>query len=489
MTTSSHTAQPTAIAPAVAGRRLGVVLAVILFASFMDLLDATIVVVAGPTIMQSLAASDSQLQWIIAAYTLALGSGLITGGRVGDDYGRRRVFLLSLGGFTVASALCAVAPNPEVLIAMRVVQGMAAGLMVPQVFGIIRASVPEQARAKAFGAFGAVQGIAAIAGPLLGGALIEADLVGSGWRSIFWVNVPIGVVALVLGMKVLPESTSAYRSRLDVNGALLASASVLLILCPLVQGRSWGWPWWGYAIMFAGVAMMGAFLVYEARLAASGGQPLLPPALLRVSSFSAGAVAAALFFGGIGAFFLALSVYLQAGTGRSAWETGLVLLPYALGSIVTSGAGVALAARAGRTLLIAGALLLALSQGVLWWIVDSAGDPGYWSLAVPMLIGGLGLGLTAPILVNVVLAGVPGRDAGTAGGVLSTAVQIGGAAGVAVIGTLFFAAVADSSATGARAAMTDGLTAILPWQIGLYVVTAAVMTRLPRAALAEGDRS
>nr|WP_255718391.1 MFS transporter [Micrococcus sp. ACRRV] len=460
---------------------------VVLFASFMDLLDVTIVTVAAPQISADLQASPAQIQWMLAAYTLALGSGLITGGRVGDDYGRRRVFLVSLSCFALASVLCALAPNAEILICMRALQGLAGGFMVPQVFGIIRSSFEPAAMAKAFGAYGAVQGLASVAGPLIGGALIDADLWDLGWRAIFWINIPVAAIALILGVRFLPESHAPTRSRLDVPGAVMAAAAVFLILLPLVQGKDWGWPMWGWLLLIAGVILLAGFLAYERAVVRRGGQPILDPALLLVRPFMAGLAASVLFFGGLASFFLVLSIYLQAGTGRSAWETGLVILPYAIGSMLTSGAGVALAAKAGRALLVTGSLTLTVSQALLWWLVRDGATPGYWALAGVMFIGGLGLGLAAPILVNVVLAAVPGRAAGAAGGVLSTVNQLGGAAGVAVLGTIFFTALtAETTTTAGSSAQTFGhaLAQVMPWQAAAYLAAAVMMLALPKTAAA-----
>lgn len=462
-------------------------LLVVLFASFMDLLDVTIVTVAAPHMAADLGASQAQLQWILAAYTLALGSGLITGGRIGDDYGRRRVFLVSLGCFAAASAACALAPSAVFLIAVRVAQGLAGGFMVPQVFGIIRSSFAPAETAKAFGAYGAVQGLASVAGPLVGGALVDADLWGLGWRTIFWINIPIALLALALGIRVLPESHGYTRARLDVPGAVLSAGGVLLVLLPLVQGRDWGWPTWGWALIGTGALVLAGFLVYERSLVRRGGEPILDPALLRIRPFTAGLAASVLFFGGLASFFLVLSIYLQAGTGRTAWDTGLVILPYALGSILTSGAGVALAAKAGRTLLVTGSLLLATSQAIMWLLVRDGATPGYWALAAVMFIGGLGLGLGAPILVNVVLAGVPGRSAGAAGGVLSTVNQIGGAAGVAVLGTVFFNALTPPTGTSTSDVFGHALAQVLPWQVLTYLLAAVAMLALPRAASAHEE--
>ena len=480
--------QDTAAHDRVGGRAASLALLVVLFASFMDLLDVTIVTVAAPHIAADLHASPAQLQWMLAAYTLALGSGLITGGRIGDDYGRRRVFLAALTAFAVASAACALAPTAGALIAVRALQGLAGGFMIPQVFGIIRSSFEPAAMAKAYGAYGAVQGLASVAGPLIGGALVDADLAGLGWRTIFWINIPVALVALVLGWRVLPESRAPAHSRLDVIGALLASVGVLLVLLPLVQGRDWGWPTWGWALLGAGVLVLAGFLRFESALARRGGEPVLAPDLLKVRPFVAGLGASVLFFGGLASFFLVLSIYLQAGTGRSAWDTGLVILPYALGSMLTSGAGVALAARAGRALLVTGSLTLAASQALLWWLVRDGATPGYWPLAAAMFLGGLGLGLAAPILVNVVLAGVPGRRAGAAGGVLSTVNQIGGAVGVAVLATVFFNATSSAgTATPPAELFAHALAQAMPWQVATYLLAAVAMLALPKTAATHQD--
>ncbi|MBT0565738.1 MFS transporter [Williamsia sp. CHRR-6] len=445
-------------------------LLVVLFASFMDLLDATIVTVAAPSITRDLGASPAQAQWCVAAYVLALGSGLIVGGALGDNHGRRRVFLTALLAFGLTSAACALAVTPEMLIGSRVLQGLAAGMMVPQVFGIIRGSFAPKDMAMAFGAYGGVQGLAAVAGPLLGGFVVDADLAGTGWRAIFWINVPIAGLALVLGARALPSDAphrvDANRAQFDWCGAVLAGTGVTLVLLPLIQGRDWGWPWWGWLIAGAGLVVLDRFRARQVAVAAHGGHPLVQPSLMRVATFVTGLAASTVFFAAIGGFFLTLSFHLQIVTGRSAWETGLVMLPYALGSIVTSGVGVALANRFGRVLLVAGSLTLAISQLILWAVVRTD-DPGFWALGLPMFVGGLGVGLAAPILVSVVLSGVPGQFAGSGGGVLSTANQIGGAIGVAALGTLYFA---------------HGLAPVLLVGAASYGVAAALMAALPKTA-------
>ena len=329
-----------------------------------------------------------------------------------------------------------------------------------------------------------------MAGPLLGGFLVDANLFGLGWRAIFWVNVVIGVLTLIVGALVLPESRAPKGARLDLPGAMFAAAVTVLVLLPLVQGREWGWPWWSFALIALAVPVAALFIARERRLVAQGGQPILDPALLRVHSFTSGLLISLLFFGAIGAFFLLFSLYLQLGTGRTALDTGLVILPYAIGSLITSGIGVQFATRAGRALLVTGALVLAGSQALLLFIVRDGADPSYWALALPLFIGGLGIGLTAPVLVNVILAGVPAKDAGTASGVLTTASQIGGAVGVAVLGLLFFSTLGVSleAATPPLAAYSAAFASILPWQIACYGVAAALMLLLPKRAAADAPQ-
>ncbi|WP_017586118.1 MFS transporter [Nocardiopsis ganjiahuensis] len=489
MTTSSSPRGGIADRALLSGRTAVVVLAVILVADFMELLDATIVSVAAPAIAADLGASEAALQWMVAGYTLSAGAGLITGGRLGDQYGRRRVFLLGLAGFTAASAGCGLAPDAGTLVGMRIAQGLAGGLMIPQVFGVIRASFEPGARARALGAYGAVLGLASVAGPLLGGLLVEADVLGLGWRSVFWVNVPVAVAGLALGVRFMPESRVPGADRLDLPGAALVAATVTLLLLPLVQGRDWGWPWWAFALLALSAPTAALFLRWESRLRARGGQPLLDPALLRTKAFASGLAASLLFFGALGSYFLLLSLHLQLGTGRTPLETGLVILPYAIGSVITSGAGVRLAHRAGRALIVSGALVLAASQLLLLLVVRAFPDPSYWALAAPLLVGGLGLGLTAPSLINVVLAGVPARDAGAAGGVLTTVTQVGNALGVAALGAVFFARLEHALAAGTAepAAYADALAATLPWQCACYVTAAALMLLLPRHADADQE--
>jgi len=441
--------------------RRWVALAVVLVAGFMQLVDISIVNVAIPSIQRDLDATYSQIQWVLAGYQLAFAVTLITGGRLGDIFGRKRLFMLGMAGFTLASALCGLAQSPEMLIGSRFLQGVMGALMFPQVLSVIQVAFPPRQRGAAFGIFGATIGLATITGPLVGGLLIEADLLGLEWRPIFLVNVPIGIGALVAAALYLGESRAPRALRLDLAGVVLATGGLLLLVYPLVQGRDLGWPAWTFASMAASVLVLAAFAAWERRKKAADGSPLVDLALFRQRAFVAGLLVAAILFMGIPAFFLTFTLWLQVGLGFSALHAGLTGVPFAVGSALASTASVRLAPRLGRRILTLGTLLLAIGMGAVIWTVDRYGGGTHsWQLIPALAICGLGLGCTVAPLVNVVLAGIRGQDAGAASGVLTTAQQVGGAVGVAVIGVIFFGLL-SSQAAGVTADLAPRLGAEL----------------------------
>ncbi|MPZ29070.1 MAG: MFS transporter [Micromonosporaceae bacterium] len=412
-------------------------LAVALLAVFMDLVDITIVLIAAPAIQADLGTGYASIQWVIAAYSLALGLGLITGGRLGDILGRRRMFLAGVAGFTLASAACALAPGVGTLIAARVLQGAAAAMMVPQVLAMVQVSFPARERAKAFGLYGAVTGLAAAAAPIVGGLLVGNDVLGLQWRSVFWVNVPIGVLAVVAGAVWMRESRAADRPRLDVPGVVLATVGLLLLLYPLIQGAELGWPGWVWLMLAASVLALAGFARHQARRGRTG-DALVPLSLFGSRSFVAGLLAVLVMFSALGSFFMVLTITLQTGHGFSALTVGLIFMAWPVGLAATAGAAVRLAPRIGRRLVSIGALLLTAAMlALITTISRSGGDLGAWHLVPALLVGGVGFGLVAPILVDMVLATVPASAAGAASGVTNTIVQVAGAAGVAVVGALF----------------------------------------------------
>jgi len=438
MSTPTATAEP-GRAPGGADPRRWAALAVVLAAGFMQLVDISIVNVAIPSIQRDLDATYSQIQWVLAGYQLAFAVMLITGGRLGDIYGRKRLFMIGMSGFTLASALCGLAQSPEMLIGSRVLQGLFGAIMFPQILSVIQVTFPPKERAGAFGMFGATIGLATIMGPLVGGLLIEADLFGLQWRPIFLVNVPIGILALAAAARYLIESRAPRALRLDPIGVAIVTAGLLLLVYPLVQGRDLDWPLWTFLSMAAAVPVLVAFAVYERHKKRLDGSPLIDLDLFRQRSFVPGLAVAGIFFMGIPAFFLIFSLWLQIGLGFSALHAGVTGVPFAVGSALASAASVRLAPALGRRVLSAGSLLLVAGMAGLIWTVDHYGGAVHsWQLIPALLVCGLGLGLVIAPLVNVVLAGIRGQDAGAASGVLSTVQQVGGAVGVALIGVIFF---------------------------------------------------
>jgi EmrB/QacA subfamily drug resistance transporter len=442
-------------------RWLGLV--VLLSAAFMDLLDTTIVNVALPSIRRDLGASYASVQWIAAAYVLAFGLGLIPGGRLGDHYGRKRMFVLGIALFTITSALCGLAPNAGVLIASRVAQGLAAALMVPQIMATVLATFPVAERAKATGLYGAVVGLAAVSGPIVSGLLVQHDLFGLGWRTIFLVNVPLGLVALVAAAALVRDSRSAHPLRADVPGLLLVTLGLLLLLYPLVQGRELGWPAWTFVSMAASPLALAAYAYYaRAREGRTGDDPLLPTRLFRYHGFAPGLLVIGVFFAGMSAFFLVFTLVMQVGEGFSALRTGLVGIPIPVGSGIMVGLASAQAATFGRRLIVIGALTKAAGVAGLLWTLSTVPDPNWWQTAPSLFVFGLGMGLVIGPVFTVASAQVEGRDAGAAAGVLAAVGQLGGAVGIALLSVLFFnglgasaGAAADQAAPQLRAALSQ----------------------------------
>ena len=431
--------------------RRWVALVVVLLAAFMDIVDTSIVLVAIPSIREDLGASYTAIQWTVAGYTLAFALGLITGGRLGDIFGRKRMFLLGVAGFTVASALAGLATTPAMLVGARVLQGAMAALMVPQVLSIIQVSFPPKEQRTAYGAYGAMLGLGAVAGPLLGGVLIGADLFGLGWRPIFLINLPVGIFALFAASVIVRESKSPLALRLDLVGAVIVTIGLLALIYPLVQGRALGWPAWAFGSMVASIPILAVFALYERRKTRIDGSPLVVLGLFRQRAFVAGLAVSLIFFSGIAGFFLVMMLYLQAGLGFPALRAGLTILPFEVGLFVASGLSVRLAPRMGRRVTSLGALLMAAGMAGLIVTIDRYGTGvGPWEFLPALVVCGLGLGLVAPTLVDVILAGVHHRDAGSASGVLNTNLQLGGAIGVALIGVVFFGLLGTEASASAE---------------------------------------
>jgi EmrB/QacA subfamily drug resistance transporter len=413
------------------------VFAVVIAANIMDLMDATIVNVAGPSIRRALGGSASTLLWLPAGYTLAFAVFLITGARLGDMFGRRRLFLTGSAGFTVMSAACAVAPSMAVLIAFRVLQGSFGALMIPQGFGMLKEVFDEDEMPKVFGAFGPMMGLSVLAAPILAGALVQADLWGIGWRLVFLINVPIGIAAFASAVRVLPRTVAHPGIRLDVGGMVLIGAALTAIIYPLIQGRAAGWPAWTFATLAAGVVLLGAFVLWECR---RRGDPLIEPGLLANRTYTSGILVALAFFGAFGGLVLCVSLFGQLGEGWSPIHAGLTLMAMVVGMIAGMGAGFALVGRLGRHLLHLGVAVIAVGTVALALTVTGARTASTWDLAPSLFLIGFGAGASFGQLFDFILAGVTMDQVGSASGVLEAIQQLSSALGVAVLGTIFFSA-------------------------------------------------
>lgn len=437
--------------PQAPSRRAWLGLAVILLAAFMELLDVTVVTVASPTIQSSLQASYAQVQWILAGYQLAFAAGLVAGGRLGDIYGCRRVFIWGVLLFSGASVLCAAATSGTTIVLFRLMQGLAAAVMFPQVLSIIHVTFTGRYRAAAFGALGGTIGLAGIAGPLVGGALIHFDLLGTGWRSVFLINVPIGLVAAAGARMLVTEWKSRQRPGLDLWGTALGTATVALVIFPLVQGRDAGWAWWIWTLLGLSAPVLYLFWRHQRRLERRGGSPMVDLALFRGGSFGVGLLVEFVCFTGVSAFFLVLAVSLQAGYSWSPLRTGAAFLPIALGTGLASGIAIPLLPKLGKRVLQIGAVVMAGGMaGLMLTLHARPHDLTLWSLAPAGLAIGLGLGMIVTTVNDVVLAEASGPSAGSAAGVQTTVGQAGNAVGVAVLGAVFFGLLSGNATSAAQ---------------------------------------
>jgi EmrB/QacA subfamily drug resistance transporter len=492
MITGPKAAVPPPAAAALPGHRTRwLAAAVLIVGALMDMIDLTIVNVALPTIRRDLHASATQLEWVVSAYMLAFAAALIIAGSLGDLFGRKRVFLVGVGLFGAASLGAGMAGSPSQLIACRVVQGLAAAAMAPQVLATFRTMFAARERGQAFGVYGAMLGFASAIGLVLGGVLTEASLFGWSWRSVFFVNVPVAVIALVAGLKFIPETRDRAARRPDLPGGALLAGSLVAIVYPLLEGRQLGWPWWSWPLLAAGVAGLAALCALESRRArrqpAAGRRtrrpvaPLIRPDLFRVPAFAAGLGVQLAFSAGIQGFFLMFALWLQAGEHFSPLRAGLTAVAFSVGSFLVAPVAVPLAQRYGRVVLAAGGVIMAAGVGgVVLGVshVTVAGRP--WAIVPGLVVAGVGLSLLVIPLVNVVLAAVPAQVAGGASGLFSTAQQLGGALGVAIIGTVFFSAAGQHSFAAA-------FTRTAPYAIGAFALCAVLSLLLPGKALTDEE--
>lgn len=415
----------------------------ILTATLLNLLDASIVNVALPVIRTDLGGSYATLQWIAASYTLVLAMGLLTGGRLGDMYGRTTMLMFGTVGFLAASVLCGVAWSPEVLIAGRVVQAGFAAVMVPQCFGLIRDLFPGEDQAKAWGIFGPAIGLATILGPVIAGLLIKADLFGTGWRMVFLINLPLGLFALIAGRRALPVAPGDRTGGLDLVGTALAGLGMALLVYPLIQGREHGWPAWTYLMLAASAAVLASFVRQQSRAA----HPLIQLGVFKRRSYTSGVVFVLVFLAALMGFSIALGFLLQMALGYSPIGASLAMVPWAIGAFIGSAAG-AMAPALGRKALHFGLSGMAVGLvGVLMVFANSGIGVGSWNLALPLLIAGIGMGMIFVPMYDIIMGEIQDHEVGTAAGALESIQQLGAALGVAVLGTVFFNRFTDPATT------------------------------------------
>ncbi|WP_322515424.1 MFS transporter [Rhodopseudomonas palustris] len=415
------------------------VLAIVVSAQFMFGVDSFIVNVAIPTISAELNASSSQLEAVIAIYLIGYATLIVTGGRLGDIYGTRTVFLAGVVGFTLTSLWCGLAQSGTELILARLAQGTTAALMVPQVLATLHVLFPDAARAKAFAIYGIVLGLAGAAGFALGGLLVTLDLGGYGWRAIFFVNVPVGLIILAAAAWVVPQAPRRPGTRLDLPGAAILFTGLLCVIGPLLFGREVGWAWWVWAVMAGGVGIVLLFVRYERALAARGGMPLIDLTLLADPAFMRGLGAVFCFFFANQSFYLVVTLYMQMVLKIPPLQAGLVFLPLALAFVIASRHSGARAKRRGTLVLIEGCLLQIAGLALVALTAATIAAPTPFLLALVLIVTGYGQGLVMAPLSGAVLSTVQAASAGSGSGLYGTTTQISSAAGIAAIGSIYFA--------------------------------------------------
>ncbi|CAM5475456.1 putative actinorhodin transporter [Streptomyces afghaniensis 772] len=481
----STTEMPQAVAlpdgPAFSARRAWAAVGIILVGEVMDLLDSLVTTIAGPTITRDMGGSQEFIQWLAAGYTIAMAAGLLIGGRLGDKYGRKNLFLTGLAGFTVTSLVSALATNPETLITARVLQGLLGALMVPQALGIIRSLFPPDKVGMAFGVTGPVMALSGVAGPIVAGWLVDADYFGWSWRMIFAVNVPVGVLALVAGLVLLPRSQRQRDLRIDLVGAVIAAAGMAAVIFPLVQGRELGWPWWVFLLLAAGIGTLAGFVRHQYHRADKGLPTLVLPSLFRKKAFVSGLFIGILFFSVMMGGALLFGLFFQLGLGMSPLKAGLATIAQAAGMVLGFGFSQALG-MARRTMFIGFAATAVGLLAALGTIAVQDDPVNAWWLSPALAVLGVGSGLAIAPFFDIVLSGVDERETGSASGTLTSAQQVGNALGASVLGTVFFSVLNGRRGEGASA-FTAATSAALLVALAL-VAGAALCTRwLPERAV------
>jgi EmrB/QacA subfamily drug resistance transporter len=466
-------------------------LAVTQLAGFMILLDVSIVNVALPSIERDLGVSAGSVQWVVSGYALTLGLALVPAGRLGDTLGRRRMFLIALSAFVVTSALTGAAPTIALLIAARLVQGVAGGMLMPQNSGLIQELFRGAERGRAFGILGATIGLATAAGPVIGGLILAVFTGPDGWRWVFYVNVPIGLLALVLAARFVP-STRAGGMRdvhLDLVGTLLLGGGVLCLLLPLVDTETGSLARWWYVLVVA-VLLLAAFARWESRTVRRGRRPLLDPRLVRTPGYAAGSAIGLVYYVGFTGTGLVFALFFQDGLGYSALRSGLAVTPFALGVAVSAAIAGRLVSRIGRWLTVSGLVTVVVGLVATALVLRHVGgDTAAWAAAVPLLVTGLGGGMVTSPNITLTLESVPVEMAGAAGGALQTAQRIGSAIGTATLAAIFYQVLVRTGRDYPVAVSDALLCASGVMLLALLMAVVELVHRHGRAALTQPEHA
>ncbi|TMV90818.1 MFS transporter [Thioclava sp. BHET1] len=441
----------TTAAPLEPAKKWGAVI-VLLTANFMNLIDITIVNVALPSMQSELSAAPNMIEWIVAGYTFSFALLLLPAGRMGDLFGRRRLFASGIVIFTLASLICGLAPGIDTLIAARVLQGLGAAIMTPQTLALVPALFPPEQRGSAFGLFALTAGLASVTGPILGGVLIGADIFGLTWRPIFLVNIPIGVLALIGALTVVPKAEGNRKLGIDFVGIVLAALAMLAVLVPLVEAPSLGWQLWMAPLLILALPLGWAFVRWQMYQEARSRPQLLPMRLLRTGPFLTGSLLNAVLFTAVPSYFFTIALYLQSGYGLSALDSGLTTIPFPLGVLAASAVTGWFGSRWVRWRVMGGAALLGIGFLGQGWAVWGMGEQISWLRMAPwFFLGGLGLGNTVSPLFQIALSAADSNDSGSASGAVQAIRQLGISFGIAIVGAIFFTLLGGTAAGDSEA--------------------------------------
>ncbi len=486
MSADDPTIRVHSLQPAEKERPSALALAILLLGGFITVLDLFVVNVAIPSMQSDLGVGFAEIGFVIAGYELAFGVLLIAGGRLGDRHGRRRLFMLGMAGFAVTSFLCGIAPDATSLIIARLLQGATGAILFPQVYALLRVMYDDDGRRRAFGLLGMTLGLAAIAGQVLGGLIVESNLFGLGWRIIFLINLPIGLIA-VLAARIIPESRSSDALRVDWPGIGLATMGLLLLLLPLLEGPNIGWPIWTWISMAASIVLLATFLAWEHLVAKRGGDPAIDLTLFRNMGFSAGSLVVLLIYSTSTSLFLCFALLVQSGLGLTPFEAGMLFAPASVGFVASSMLAPKLVARFGNISIAGGALIYA--AGIGWLIVAASGlvdGAETFALIPPLILFGFGQGLSMTPLLNLVIGYVEESHAGMAAGFISTMQQVGGAFGVSVVG-IFFVSILDGKASEGisnASRYADAFSGAMIYNLAAVAVAAVLIAVIARKSSA-----